>query len=214
MTGKPAGIELPALCLITDRHICKGKDLIEAVAGALASGVRLVQLREKDLSGKGLFEYGAALRELTSRHNALLIINGRADAALAVNADGVHLGHADCAPKEILPYLKKGMITGVSTHSVEEAIKAEKDGAHYITFGPIWHTPSKARYGEPIGLEKLRQASAAVSIPVFAIGGVNAENARKALGAGARGVAVISAILARSDTAKSAGEMLKAIQYL
>ncbi|TAN60076.1 thiamine phosphate synthase [bacterium] len=195
---------LPTLCLITDRRRCVADGLIQTVAKALTAGVRLIQLREKDLSGKELFKYAEALREVTLKHGALLIINGRADVAIAVKADGVHLGQTDYSPNDILPFVPKGFIVGVSTHSKEEAIKAEKDGAHYITFGPVWPTPSKAGYGKPVGIEKLREVVKSVTIPVFAIGGVKKQNVNTALISEAHGIAIISAIIAADDPALSA----------
>lgn len=209
MTNAPDKTELPTLCLITDRRQCVADGLIQTVAKALTAGVRLIQLREKDLSGKYLFECATKLRELTTKQKALLIINGRTDVALAVKADGVHLGQTDYSPSDILPFVKKGFIVGVSTHSKEEAIKAEKDGAHYITFGPVWPTPSKEAYGKPVGIEKLQEAVASVSIPVFAIGGVKKQNINTTLTSGAHGIAIISAIIASDDPAHSAKDIIE-----
>jgi thiamine-phosphate pyrophosphorylase len=204
LTNAPDKTELPTLCLITDRRQCVAGDLIQTVAKALTAGVRLIQLREKDLSGKDIFECAAKLRELTTKQKALLIINARTDVALAVKADGVHLGQTDYSPNDILPFVPKGFIVGASTHSIEEAKKAEKNGAHYITFGPVWPTPSKAGYGKPVGIEKLREVVKSVTVPVFAIGGVKKHNAGTTLTSGAHGIAIISAIIASDDPAQSA----------
>lgn len=186
------------LYLITDRHQCRG-DLLSGIEHALCGGVRAVQLREKDLPARERFELGLRLRELTARFNAKLLVNGDAALARAIEADGVHL------PQDGLPVdvcrrvLKPNMLVAVSTHSIGEAKEAEERGADFLTYGPVYYTSSKAKYGPPVGLDSLQAACETVRIPVFALGGIQTTNIEEAVSAGAAGVAMISAILAASD---------------
>lgn len=180
----------------------------------------MVQLRGKDLSGKELFRLAKELRELTNNYGAKLLVNDRVDIALAVGADGVHLGRQSISVQDArrafeitLPLAPRPLpfIVGLSTHSLEEALQAESDGADFITFGPVYFTPSKAGYGEPVGIEKLKEVAKKVKIPVYALGGVKRINIEEVLKAGAYGVAMISAIMAADDINKAAEELLKTI---
>lgn len=209
----PAISKGQGLYLITDRNICPGNDLIDAVFASLSGGVRLVQLREKDLSTKDLFGYAVAMRELTRRFDARLIINGRLDIALSAGADGAHLGTSGIPARDARALLGKDSLVGVSTHTIEEAIAAEKAGADYVTFGPVFHTLSKAAYGRPAGLNGLENAVKAVNIPVYALGGIDKERVKDVLQCGAFGVAVISAILGQADIKGSAQSLLKEVLY-
>lgn len=197
---------LPPLYLITGRH-CAHKGFLETVEAALRGGVRFVQLREKDLKGRELLEIARSLRALSARYGAKLIINDRLDAALLSGADGVHLGSSGIPTSSARKLLGKDALIGVSTHSVEEARKAEEEGASFITFGPVYFTPSKARYGEPVGVAELKKAVKEVSIPVYALGGINKDNLREAIAAGAS-ISLISAIMGSSDPESSAREIL------
>jgi len=199
------------LYLVTDRRLA-GKDLLTAVRASLDGGVKAVQLREKDMEGGELFSLAGKLRRLTSGYGARLFINGRVDVALAVDADGVHLGQNGFSPADIKKIIGKDKIVGVSTHSVSEAIKAQKLGAHFITLGPIYQTPSKAKYGEPIGLEPIRKAKKTLKIPVFAVGGIKKEKIQEVIEAGSYGVACISAIIKTRNAGKSAGEILSELK--
>ncbi len=207
-------MELNRLYLITDRTQTRGRSLVEVVKAGLEGGVRLVQLREKDLSGKDLFYLAKELRELTSQYNAKLLINDRVDIALAVGADGVHLGRQSMSVKdarravEISSLPVTVPIIGTSTHSLKEALQAEADGADFITFGPVYYTPSKSSYGAPVGIDKLKEAARAVNLPIYALGGVKKENIEEVMSADAYGVAVISAIMSAEDVKKSTEEML------
>ncbi len=200
-----------SLYLITDRRLCGNEGLAGRIARALEGGVRAVQLREKDLDTRELFELGKEIRAMTSGFGARLFVNDDAALALAIGADGVHLSQnglpADICRKIIEPH----MLIGVSTHSPDEAIEAEENGADFITFGPVYHTASKAQYGPPVGMDSLRAACAAVDIPVFALGGIDASNISEALSAGADGVAMISAILAAPEPGLAASEILEMV---
>jgi len=199
-----------SLYLITDRHQTAGRPLLEVIESALSGGVRAVQLREKDLPVAELYELAWDLRALTSRFDARLIINERIDLALAVEADGVHLGKQSLpvtAARRIAPDL----LIGYSSHSVGEAAAALAKGADFVTFGPVFFTPSKAAYGEPVGLGELMRAQAGLNGPLFALGGVNPGNLLQVKAAGCYRVALISAILAAPDPAAAAEEIRRSL---
>lgn len=187
------------LYLITDRGQTAGRDLQKVVEEALVGGVRVVQLREKSLSAAEYYDLARELRVLTSRYDARLIINDRVDIARAVGADGVHLPESGLPVDVARKLLGPEHLIGVSCHSLESALSAELLGADFITFGPVYATPSKVSYGAPVGITALTQAVHAVSIPVFALGGVSSARVPELLDTGVFGVALISAILAASD---------------
>lgn len=196
------------LYLITDRRQVKGGDLIQAVEQALEAGVRAVQLREKDIFSRELYELAFELRKLTSRFGAKLIINDRADIALAVDADGVHLGGDSIPLHRMRRILGTEKLIGISCHNQVSAIAAQENGADFITFGPIFPTPSKAQYGDPVGLEKLEVVTTLLNIPVFGLGGIKRDNIPSVTAAGAHGIAMISAILAAESPGDSAAEII------
>ena len=189
------------LCLVTDRTQTRGRDLAGVVAGCLAVGLPAVQVREKDLPALELAALCRRLRESTREHGALLIVNDRADIALATGADGVQRTHASLAIADIRAVSDRRLRIGVSTHSREEAVGAEVEGADWIVFGPVYDTPSKRRYGAPQGLAALERVAAAVRIPVIAIGGITPDRVAEVRRAGAHGVAAFSAILAADSPA-------------
>jgi thiamine-phosphate pyrophosphorylase len=200
------------LYLITDRRECAGDDLVAGVEKALRGGVRAVQLREKDLTTRERFELGLKLRRLTSDFGAKLLVNGDAALALAVGADGVHLPQ-DGLPADVCrKLLGPEMLVGVSTHSAKEAKEAETKGADFITFGPVYHTASKAKYGPPVGIDSLRAACAAAGLPVFALGGIGPSNVEEVISAGTAGVALISAVLAASEPQTAASEIAECLR--
>lgn len=169
-------------------------ELFRIVEESLQAGVRMVQLRNKIALGGELLDQAKGLRELTSRYGALFIVNDRIDIALLSEADGVHLGQEDISLPQARKLLGKEKLVGLSTHCIEEAIRAQEEGADYIGVGPIHATPTKA--GRPsVGLEYLRQAKDEIRIPFFAIGGVDLGNLDEAIGAGAERVAVVRAIM-------------------
>lgn len=199
--------------LITDRSLlAPGVTLPEAVENALKGGVRAVQLREKDLRTRELLNMAHALRAITREYKAKLFVNGRVDVALVVGADGVHLGRADMPPPAARRAAGESMLIGVSAHSIQEARSAEADGADFITLGPVYETPSKMRYGRPIGVSPLRELREEVAIPVFAIGGITRERVEEVVEAGASGVALISAILASGDIKSSAEGFMRLLK--
>jgi len=201
------------LYLITDRTQAK-MPLPVAVRLALEGGVRAIQVREKDLPIRELLSLSQELRTITREFGAKLFINDRIDVAITVGADGVHLGHQSMpveAAKKILP---GNMLIGVSTHNLQEARDAEKGGADFITFGPIFETPSKEKFGKPLGIAVLKDVVQEINIPVFGLGGLKSSTLRQVLGAGAAGVAMISAILAAEDVRTAARKVLDAITVI
>ena len=195
------------LYFVTDRTQTANRPLTDVVHAALDGGVRAVQLREKDLEGRELYALAEQLRALTLRYQAHLLVNDRLDVALAVEADGVHLGQHSFAVKDARRLLGAGKLIGVSTHSRQEITAAQE--ADFIVFGPVYYTPSKADYGEPQGLDRLRAAVVHSPVPVFAIGGIKTERVPEILETGTHGIAMISALSAAPDPTQAARELLR-----
>jgi len=201
------------LYLITDRNkTVAGRNLEQVIQDAFEAGVRGVLLREKDLPDRELLSLAARVRDLANRYKARLLISERVDIALAVEADGVHISGRSLPVKEARRLMGVEKYVSASAHSLEEALRAEEDGADFITFGPVFHTPSKAQYGPPVGLSALEEACLALKIPVFALGGIKAGNAVDTLKAGAYGVAVISEIIGAKDPALAASSIMAKIR--
>ena len=184
---------LNGLCFIPARkRSCL--TLKEIVTIVLSSGVRCIQYREKDKSRRDIYREAMMLRKLTNEFGAVFIVNDYIDIAIAVDADGVHLGQDDLPLKEARKIFGEEKIIGISTHNIDEAIAAEAGGADYIGFGPIFHTATKDA-GKPKGIAALREIKELIKIPVVAIGGINTENLESVIDSGADAVAVASAIL-------------------
>jgi thiamine-phosphate pyrophosphorylase len=173
---------------------------VACALGAVGRGVAAVQLRAKTLEGRALHAAAAALAETVRQFAAPLLVNERADVALAVGAAGVHLPARGLDVKNVRRWAGRKLTVGVSTHTLAEARMAERGGADYVVFGPVFASPQK---GAPVGVEALAEVVRALSIPVFALGGVDATNARACVQAGAR-VACIGAVLGRDDAAAGA----------
>jgi thiamine-phosphate pyrophosphorylase len=201
------------LYLITDRTLFTARcPLYLAIETALEAGVKAVQLREKDLSTRSLLDMAYWMKELTNEYGAQLFINDRVDVALSVEAGGVHLGRESIPVQAVRKIAGKTLIIGVSTHTIGEAIEAEKDGADFITIGPVYETPAKAKYGKPVGLETLKEAKSRTTLPIFAIGGIKPGNVREVKEAGADGIALISAILTAQDIKKTTEDFLRVMK--
>jgi thiamine-phosphate pyrophosphorylase len=183
-----------SLCLVTDRRQAAGP-LEEIVETCLGAGLRAVQLREKDLAVRDLLSLAARLRDATRRHGARLLVNDRADVAIAVGADGVQRTGISLPVAALRMISPPGFVIGASVHSVAEARSAELEGADFVIFGPVYDTPSKRPYGPPQGLAALERVTSAVRLPVLAVGGITPARAGEVQRAGASGVAVIGAIL-------------------
>ena len=194
------------LVLITDRNQCK-QPFIDTVRFALKGGIKTVQLREKGLATNELYSLACELRKITSDFKANLIVNDRVDIALAVEADGVHLGWQSLPFDIVRKLLGFEKLIGVSTHNRQEALQAQEYGADYITFGPIFDTPSKAGFLNPTGPEEIRKLKNKVEIPVIALGGINKKNVETVLNKGADGIAVISSIT-QADNPEEAARCL------
>ncbi len=205
-----ATLPYPCLCLVTDRSVCPPEQLPARVAAAVAGGVDLVQLRDKELPGGALLALASRLRPVMPPH-AHLLVNERADVALAANADGVQLGEAALPTESVRPIIGADALIGRSVHSVAAAVSAAASGADFLLVGTMFATSSHPG-AEPAGPDLLRRiAAAGVPLPMIAIGGINAGNAPAVMDAGAHGVAVITSILASPDPAAAARRLKAAI---
>jgi thiamine-phosphate pyrophosphorylase len=199
------------LYLITDRTKTR-LPLAQAVRLALQGGVRAIQLRERDLPTRELLALARELRAATAEFRAKLFINDRVDVAVSVDADGVHLGHQSMPPQAVRKIVGSRMQIGVSTHDPEEAKSAQDGGADFITYGPIYATPSKAGLGDPVGPESINGVVKTVGIPVFGLGGIKNGNIDKVLRNGAFGVSMISEIFASDDIEGKSREIIALVE--
>lgn len=199
---------LGGLCCITDRSISQ-LSFEDMALRVLEAGIGWIQFRDKESSRRLIYEEAVKLRRITRDFKTVLIVNDHADIAYAVDADGVHLGQDDLPLNEARKIIKQKII-GISTHSMEQAKEAEKMGADYIGFGPVFHTSTKDA-GNPKGLDMLREIRREIKIPVVAIGGITPDNVRTVLAEGPDGVAVASSLLS-GNIGKNAGMFLDIIR--
>ncbi len=181
---------------ITDAQLSRA-GIFNDVKSAIAAGVEVVQYRNKSLSTKMMFEQALILRKLCRK--ITFLINDHVDLALAVGADGVHLGQDDLSFKAARELLGKNKIIGLTVHSLSQAQDAEKIGANYLGVSPIFGTKTKSDAGKPVGCALIKSIKQKVSLPIIAIGGINLSNAREVISAGADGLAVISAVITKPD---------------
>jgi thiamine-phosphate pyrophosphorylase len=200
-----------SLYLVTDRGLSRGRPTPEIVRAAVRGGVTCVQLREKTCSTREFIAEALAVRDFLKWRGVPLIINDRVDVALAVGADGVHLGQGDLPLAEARAILGESKLIGISAESLRDAVAAENAGADYLGVSPIFATPTKTDTAAPLGLEGLRAIRRQVKLPLVAIGGLNAGNAAAVIGGGADGVAVVSAIVAADDPGLAARELARRI---
>jgi len=199
------------LYAILDRAVSRGRDLRDILDAVIAGGCRMVQLRQKEWSTRQLLPLAKALRDRAREAGVTFIVNDRLDVALAVEADGLHVGQDDLPAPIARRLLRLGMILGVSSHSFKQAQQAQADGADYVAVGSIYPTATKAE-SQLVGVELLRQLRPLISIPLVAIGGITPENAGEVIRAGADGVAVISALCAAADPTAASREFFASIK--
>lgn len=196
-----------SLYLITDRELAGSKNFFIAVRRALAGGVSLLQVREKSVSSREFYNIGIELKKLAAEFAVPMIINDRADIAVALDADGVHVGQDDLPLQTIRRIIGKDKILGYSVSNIEEALYGEKMGADYLGAGPVYPTGSKQDAGAAIGVEGLKAIKGSVKIPVVGIGGIGPNRLSQVKDTGIDGISVISAILSQDDTYRAAKEL-------
>jgi len=182
----------PVFYYITDRKQLAGRPIIPKIRRAISCGIDFIQIREKDLPDKVLFELTCKAVSLARKGRSKIIVNGRADIALAAGANGVHLPTAALKISDLRSWLPRSFLIGASTHSSREARRAFAAGADYVLLGPVFSTESKALFGPPLGLDCLRRACSSLCAPVLGLGGIRAESVESVLEAGAAGIAGIS----------------------
>jgi thiamine-phosphate pyrophosphorylase len=201
----------PTLYVVLDRAVARGRDLLDLLTAAVAGGCRMVQLREKEWPSGRLLPLAAQLRARCAADGVTFIVNDRVDLAVAVGADGVHLGQDDLPARLARPLLRPGMILGISTHNVEQARAAQADGADYVAVGSMFATRSKAEF-ELVGPDLVRKLRGEIRVPLIGIGGITHDNVQQVVRAGADGVAVISAVVAAGDPRAAAERFVALIR--
>jgi thiamine-phosphate pyrophosphorylase len=201
-----------SLYLVTDRGLSRGRTTGDIVRKAVAGGVTCVQLREKDCPTREFMAEARLLKAILRPAGIPLIINDRLDVALAVGADGIHLGQQDMDITDARCLAGPELIIGISAESLEDALQAEAQGADYIGISPVFATATKSDAAMPLGLDGIRRIRAAVRLPLVAIGGITADNAAAVIAAGANGVAVVSAIVAADSPQKAAAALKECLR--
>ena len=196
------------LHFVTDRALAQGRDLLDVVKSAVAGGVDLVQLREKQAPTREFVQLGKALVELLAPTRVKLIVNDRVDVALAIGADGVHIGQSDMDYLDARRLMGEQAVIGLSVESLAQARAAQQLKVDYLGVSPIFTTPTKAELKQGLGLDGLRQIRQISKHPLIAIGGINRENVADVLAAGADGIAVVSAIAAAADPQSATRQLL------
>lgn len=200
----------PILCLVTDREACHGRPLAEVVGAAVGAGAGMVQLRDRGLPAKELLTLGEQLLLVVRAGGALLVVNDRVDVAIALGADGVHLGAGSLPLRVARDLVGDRTLVGASVHGVDEAVRAQAEGADYLIVGTIFATPSHPGV-VPAGPRLIAEVARRVAIPVLGIGGIDASNAGQVMAAGASGAAAITAIQSAPDVAGATSALLAAI---
>ncbi|MDW8066131.1 MAG: thiamine phosphate synthase [Aquificaceae bacterium] len=199
------------LYLVTDDSYFQDRDLVSTIESAIRGGITALQYRFKKKPARQMYEELLVLRELTRRHGVDLVVNDRVDLALAVEADGVHVGQEDLPPDVVRKLVGESMYIGYSVNSVEKLKEVEHLPIDYIGFGSIYETTTKQNY-KLVGLEGLRQAVKLTTKPIVAIGGITHYRVQEVLGAGAKGIAVVSAILGFEDVERATRSLVEAMK--
>ncbi|UUX91294.1 thiamine phosphate synthase [Methanoplanus endosymbiosus] len=200
------------LYVVTDRIIGRGMTHAAMAALAAEGGADVIQLRDKDMPASDLIAEAVNIRKITEDSGTLFIVNDRIDIALASGADGVHLGQSDLPAEYARSIVPDDFIIGISVSTADEALRAVKAGADYISPGPVFPTATKSDAGNALGLDMVSSISAAIDTPVVPIGGISGLNAASVISAGAEGVAVISAVFGGKDAVSAAAELKEIIQ--
>ncbi|HWR20303.1 MAG TPA: thiamine phosphate synthase [Verrucomicrobiae bacterium] len=200
------------LCVITDRELRRGLSHVDIAARAVQGGASMIQLRDKVAGPRQLLREARQIAQLCRERGVCFIVNDRLDLALAADADGVHLGQDDLPPRNARALLGTSKFLGVSTHSLEQALRAAEQGADYLGIGPVFATATKVTGYEPVGCDTIRQLRARIDIPIVAIGGIRLSNVGEVIQSGATGVAVISAIGDTDDITAATRAFVTAIE--
>jgi len=203
-------MKLKGLYFLTDRGLSK-QGIVEDVKQVLEAGCRIVQYREKEKSTREMVQEAGEIAGLCKGTGGLFLVNDRIDVAMAVDADGVHLGQDDMPLEVARKILGSEKVIGITAHNLEEALQAEQNGADYVCVSPIFHTDTKKDAGEPAGIDLVRKVKQKVKVPVAAIGGINKENVKQVVDAGADSVAVISAIVCSENVEAAAKAIIEEI---
>jgi thiamine-phosphate pyrophosphorylase len=185
--------------VVTDWQLMHGRGHVDIARAAVEAGVPVLQFRDKNLPDKEFYEIALVLRDLAAGTGTTFVVNDRVDIAIAVGADGVHIGQTDMPAAAVRRLIGNSRILGVSATTIEEAIRAERDGADYVGFGPIFSTATKADAAAPTGTEQLRKLSSVIKVPIVAIGGIGEKNVGSVAAAGADAAAVVSAVVCAVD---------------
>jgi thiamine-phosphate pyrophosphorylase len=201
-----------SLCLVTDQKLCRGRELIDVVMEAVAGGVSIVQIREKDSHTRDFLQLAAAIKKKLKNTNVPLIINDRVDVAIAAGADGVHVGQTDLPCSAVREMLGPDKIVGVSINTFDQITEADKLDIDYLSLSPVFPTPTKPDTTPAFGIEGLKKARQMTSRPMMTIGGIDKNNLGDIIAAGMDGVAVVSAICSAPSPAAAARELLEIIR--
>jgi thiamine-phosphate pyrophosphorylase len=197
------------LCLVTDRGLARGRSVIDVALAAARGGATMVQLREKEATTRAFVDEARALKQALAPLGVKLAINDRLDVALAVDADGLHVGQSDIAVEDARRLLGPGKFIGLSITEVEQALRPDARAADYLGVGPIYAQRTKGDAAAPLGIDGLRRIRGLTHAPIVAIGGLTPDNSAAALAAGADGLAVVSAIVAADDPEAAARRFAK-----
>ena len=201
-----------SLYVIIDKRMIKDKSLFQAARGAIEGGATAIQLREKEPESRDLCNLASSLKKIAKKRKVLFIVNDRIDIAQAVDADGVHLGSEDLPVRVARKILGNNKIIGATVRNPSQALKAQKEGADYVSLGPIFSTRTKKNLPPPRGLKAITRIKKKVKIPLIVIGGINRYNVTSVIRAGADGVAVADAVVEAKNIRKAAQELLKQIK--